>query len=168
MTIREVIIYPDERLRKKALLVQDVNADIVQLVDDMAETMYAAPGIGLAANQVGVLKRVVVIDVEYSDNSPNLVVLINPQIAARSGEILWEEGCLSLPGVLEDVKRFEHVTVQALGRAGEPVEIEAEGLLAVALQHELDHLDGIVFIDHVSLLKRRLAHRELVKRKRTE
>lgn len=165
MAIRDIVIYPDERLRQKAKPVDKVTDDIVRLADDMAETMYAAPGIGLAANQVGVLKRVVVVDVDYTDREPNLITLINPEIVAKEGSIVWEEGCLSLPGVLEEVERADRITVRALDRSGKPFELTAEGLRAVAIQHEIDHLDGTVFIDHISFLKRRLHHRELAKKK---
>ncbi len=162
----EIIRYPDERLRTKAEPVAAVDDEIRRIVDDMAETMYAAPGIGLAGNQVGVLKRIAVIDVDYTDGSPNLIALINPEIVAREGDVTWEEGCLSFPDLHEDVVRAEQVRVRALNREGEQFEIEADGLLAVAMQHEIDHLDGVVFIDHLSFLKRQMIHRQFSKQKK--
>jgi peptide deformylase len=164
MTVREIVTYPDDRLRSKAEPVAAIDDEILRLIDDMAETMYVAPGVGLAANQVGVLKRVVVIDVEYSEGPPRLLALINPKIVFRDGEATREEGCLSLPGVNEDISRSERVRVRALDREGNEVEIEGDGLLAAALQHEIDHLDGMVLIDHVSFLKRRMLHRNLKKK----
>ncbi len=162
----EIIRYPDERLRTMAEPVAEVDDEIRRIVDDMAETMYAAPGIGLAGNQVGVLKRIAVIDVDYTDGSPNLIVLINPEIVAREGNVTWEEGCLSLPDLHEDVVRAEQVRVRALNHEGEQFEIEADGLLAVATQHEIDHLDGVVLIDHLSFLKRQMIHRQFTKQKK--
>ncbi len=167
MAVLDIVTYPDERLKTKAEPVSKVDEAIQKLIDDMAETMYAAPGIGLAGNQVGVLKRIAVIDAEYTEGKPNLIVLINPKIVTREEEIVWEEGCLSFPEVREDVCRFRKIRVKALDRTGEPFEIDAEDLLAVAIQHEIDHLDGIVFIDHVSFLKRRIIHRQMVKNKKT-
>ncbi|MDJ0766750.1 MAG: peptide deformylase [Myxococcota bacterium] len=162
----DILTYPDERLRQRAEPVVEVTDAIRHLVDEMAATMYGAPGIGLAANQVGVLKRIAVIDVDYPDGEPNLLVLINPEITDRQGQITWEEGCLSFPDVREDVSRADKVTVNALDRNGKPFELIAEGLLAVAIQHELDHLDGVLLIDQVSFLKRQMIHRQLVKNKR--
>ncbi len=165
MAILDIVTYPDEVLSTRALPVEAVDDDIRKLVDDMAETMYAAPGVGLAANQVGVLKRVVVIDIEYSDGKPNLIALINPEIIDRDGLCTSEERCLSLPGVAEEVERSEAVKVRALDRMGRPMAFEAEGFLAIAVQHELDHLDGTVLIDRLGRLKRRMLARELTKRK---
>ncbi len=166
MAILEIVVYPDERLQTKSVPVAAVNDGVRELIDDMAETMYVAPGIGLAANQVGVNQCVIVVDVEYSDGPPNLIALVNPEIVEREGKITWEEGCLSFPDVHEEILRSERLKVKALNRDGEPFEIAAEGLLAVALQHEMDHLDGVLLIDHVSFLKRRMIHRQLVKYKR--
>ena len=163
----EVLKYPDERLRTKAQPVDVVDDDVRRLIDQMAETMYAAPGIGLAANQVGVLQRVAVIDVSYPDGEPDLKVLVNPEIVERQGSIVWEEGCLSFPEVHEDINRSERVRVAALDRDGQPHEIEADGLLAVALQHEIDHLDGVLLIDHVSFLKKQMIRRQLGKLKKS-
>ena len=166
MALLKVLTYPEDVLRKKAEPVEVVDDEIRKLVADMAETMYNAPGVGLAANQVGVLKRVVVIDVDYSDDKPNLIALINPEIISKEGESVIEEGCLSLPGVTEPVERALKVTVRALNEKGDPVEHTAEGFFAHAVQHELDHLDGTLLIDHLSFLKRKMLSRDLVKRKR--
>lgn len=158
-----ILTYPHPILAQKAKPVPLVDETIKKLVDDMAETMYAAPGIGLAAPQVGKLWRIVVIDVDYNDEDgrPNLRVLINPEIIKREGSITWDEGCLSVPGITEEVKRAAKATVRALDRDGKMQEIEATGLLAVCMQHEIDHLDGTLFIDHLSRLKRKLAMRHL-------
>jgi peptide deformylase len=147
-----ILRYPDPRLYKKAETVRMVDEGVRKLVDDMAETMYAAPGVGLAATQVDVHKRVIVIDT--SDTRDELLVLINPQIVHRHGSQSVEEGCLSLPGIYEPVERSERIRVEALGRDGKPFELEAQGLLAVCIQHEIDHLDGKVFVDYLSRLKR--------------
>ncbi len=159
MSLRDIILYPDDLLATKTERVEEVDEDIRTLVNDMVETMYDAPGIGLAAPQVGVLKRMTVIDVSGpDDDEPGpLHVLINPEIVHAEGRIVWEEGCLSIPGVYEKVERSNKIVVQALDRDGEEYELEAEGLLAVAIQHEIDHLDGVVFLDHLSSLKRRMA-----------
>jgi peptide deformylase len=160
MTVREVLFYPEERdvLTTECEPVEDVDDDIRELVDDLIETMYAANGVGLAAPQIGVLKRITVIDVSHPDaDERDPIVLINPEIIEKSGSLKWEEGCLSFPGLYGDVKRAAEVKVRALDRDGEEYEIEGEELLAVALQHEIDHLDGILFIDHMSGLKRRMA-----------
>lgn len=151
MALLPILRYPDERLHTKAKPVQQVDDTIRKLVADMAETMYEAPGIGLAATQVNVHLRVVVIDT--SEDKSKLLVLINPQILKRSGEQSCEEGCLSVPGIYETVTRAEQVTVRALNEKGEAFELEAEGLLAVCIQHELDHLDGKVFVEYLSRLK---------------
>ncbi|MCP4603417.1 MAG: peptide deformylase [Proteobacteria bacterium] len=163
----DIVVYPDQRLRTKAEPVDRVDDEIRKLVDEMAETMYAAPGVGLAANQVGVLKRMAVLDVDYSDGDPNLIVIINPEIISRQGEVMWEEGCLSFPEVHEEISRAECISVQALNRDGEQFRIEADGLLAIALQHEIDHLDGVLLVDHLSFLKRQIIHRQLTKQKKT-
>jgi peptide deformylase len=157
MAKREIVLYPDPVLAKRAAEVPVVDDAIKQLVDDMAETMYAAPGIGLAANQIGVLSRVVVMDVSPPEEERELRVFINPVITAREGKITWEEGCLSIPGVYEKVERSGKLTVEALDRDGNPFTLEADGLLAVCIQHEIDHIDGVVFFDRISMLKRRMA-----------
>ena len=164
MAIRTILHYPDKRLRNKAELVREVTPEVRALVDDMAETMYAAPGVGLAAPQVGVSLRIFVIDVAPSDAPSDLRVFINPEILVRTGVTTWEEGCLSFPGVHEEIERAESVTVRAMGLDGKTFELSAEGLLAIAIQHENDHLDGMLMIDHVSLLKRRMMDREMRKR----
>ena len=151
MALLPILRYPDPRLHTHAQAVESVTDDIRQLVADMAETMYEAPGIGLAATQVNVHRRVVVIDV--SEDQSALMALINPEILERSGEQVCEEGCLSVPGVYEKVARSERVRVRALNAKGEPFELEAEGLLAVCIQHEIDHLDGKVFVEYLSALK---------------
>jgi peptide deformylase len=160
----DILHYPDARLHTVAKPVQAVDARIRQLVDDMAETMYAAPGIGLAATQVNVHERVVVIDV--SETHDELRVFINPEIVARSGTEESEEGCLSVPGVFDKVTRAERVTVRALDRDGNPFELAADGLLAVCIQHELDHLQGRVFVDYLSALKRNRIKAKLLKQAR--
>jgi len=152
---------PDARLRRKARPVADVNDEIRQLVDDMAETMYNAPGIGLAAVQVNVAKRVIVIDI--SDDRSELLVLINPELVETSGEQNIEEGCLSVPEIYAPVRRAETVQVRALNRKGETFEMEATGLLAVCIQHEMDHLEGKVFVDYLSRLKQNRIRRRLEK-----
>jgi peptide deformylase len=151
MAIRSILQYPDERLHRIAEPVKQVTEDIKVLVADLAATMYAAPGIGLAATQVDVHKRVIVIDI--SEGRDQLLVLIDPEIVAQSGAMECEEGCLSVPGVYETVQRAERVTVRALDRDGRAFELEAEGLLAVCIQHEMDHLQGRVFVEYLSRLK---------------
>jgi peptide deformylase len=151
MAILDILRYPDARLYTVARPVEKVDDSIRRLVRDMAETMYAAPGIGLAATQVDVHKRVIVIDV--SDARDQLVVLINPEIVWREGEKECEEGCLSVPGVYDIVKRAERVGVRALDAEGRLFELAAEGLLAVCVQHEIDHLEGRVFVEYLSRLK---------------
>lgn len=160
MAVREVLFYPEARdvLTTECEPVEEVDDEIRKLVDDLIETMYAANGVGLAAPQIGVTKRVTVIDVSHPDEGErDPIVLINPEIVETSGSIKWEEGCLSFPGLYGDVKRAAEVTVRATNRDGDEYEIEGEELLAVALQHEIDHLDGVLFIHHMSGLKRRMA-----------
>ena len=152
MSPLEILHYPDPRLRRRADPVGAVDDDVRRLIDDMLETMYDAPGIGLSAPQVNVAKRVVTVDVSKDRSGP--LCLVNPEILSVDGEIETEEGCLSVPGVYELVKRPERVRVSALDRDGHCREIEAEGLLAVCIQHEIDHLDGRLFVDHLSRLKR--------------
>ena len=161
MSRLSILKYPDPRLHSKASPVLSVDDSIRQLVTDMADTMYAAPGIGLAATQVDVHKRVIVIDV--SEDRNRLLTLINPEIIGREGTQICEEGCLSVPGIYEDVERSERVMVRALDRNGQSFELEAEELLAVCIQHEMDHLEGILFIDHLSRLKRSMALKKLEK-----
>lgn len=165
MAVRAILHYPDKRLREPGKPVEAFDAELQALLDDMAETMYAAPGVGLAAPQIGVSKRIFVIDVASGEDEPSdLRVFINPEIVAREGTIRFEEGCLSFPGVHEEVDRAERVTVRAQAVDGETFELEADGLLAVAIQHENDHLNGELMIDHLGLLRRRLVHRQMTKR----
>lgn len=155
MAILEIKKYPEKVLREKAVPVSEINRDIQRLIDDMIETMYAAPGIGLAAPQVGVSKRIIVIDVGVKEGEKNsLLVLINPEIISSYGEIESEEGCLSLPGYITTVKRAESVIVSGLDREGKEIKVEGEGLLSRALQHEIDHLNGMLLIDRISSIKR--------------
>ncbi|MBK5969740.1 MULTISPECIES: peptide deformylase [Thiorhodovibrio] len=160
----EILTFPDPRLRKHAETVAQVDQRVRDIVDDMLETMYAAPGIGLAAIQVGIAKRIVVIDISENHDTP--VVLINPEIFAREGEEEMDEGCLSVPGYFETVQRAERVRVRALNRDGEPFELDADGLLAVCIQHEVDHLEGKLFVDYLSSLKRQRIRRKLEKEQR--
>jgi len=154
-----IYIYPDPVLKKKSEPVKEVTKEIQNLLDSMTETMYAAPGVGLSGPQVGVLKRVVVIDVVYGreeKTAKKLYQLVNPEILEREGEIEWEEGCLSIPGFFATMKRSKKVVAQALDRSGKKIIIEAEDLLAVCLQHEINHLDGKLIIDGASRLKRNM------------
>ena len=171
--ILEIIRYPDPFLKTHASRVEAVDESVGKLIDDMVETMYYARGIGLASVQVGDTRRVVVLDVPDEDEKDrtkgkNLIALVNPEIVLVEGETTYEEGCLSLPGITADVDRAAKVKVQALDRDGNPFEIEAEGLLAIALQHEIDHLNGIIFIDRLSRLKRELVKRKYKKSLETE
>ena len=161
-----ILHYPDPRLRKPALAVETVDEGVRALIDDLLETMYAAPGIGLAATQVNVQKRIVVMDVSEEKNRP--LVFINPSVLEREGECESEEGCLSVPGFYEQVERAERVRVSALDRDGDPFELEARGLLAVCVQHEIDHLDGKLFVDYLSVLKRDRIRKKLEKQSRLE
>jgi peptide deformylase len=158
MALREILQYPNPMLRELARPVQDIGGDVAQLVEDMAETMYAAPGVGLAATQVGVGQRVIVLDVRNEGERPGtrLLKLINPEIAEREGELIWEEGCLSVPELTAPVKRARRILVRAWTPDEKEVQVEADELLAVALQHEIDHLDGKLFLDRLSRLKRDL------------
>jgi peptide deformylase len=166
--IREILEYPDARLREVAKPVAEVTPEIQALVDDMAETMYDAPGCGLAANQIGVDHRIFVVDCAGEDEPSQLLVFINPEIIEKDGVHTWEEGCLSFPGVTEEIKRAERVKVRALDRSGKSFELEADGLLAVAIQHETDHLNGVLMIDKLSALKKRMMGRKLAKAKQEE
>lgn len=165
---REIRIYPDPVLKERAKEVEDFGPSLWELVDDMFETMYKRGGVGLAANQVGVLKRVVVIDLDSGKEGQgkNQLVLVNPEIVSAQGEVVAEEGCLSLPGLYKKVKRAERVVVRARNREGKEFTLEAEGLLSRAIQHEVDHLNGILFIDRLSPLQRRLALEKYKKLKR--
>ena len=166
MALLPILEFPDPRLRTVAKPVDPARIDpaFQRLLDDMFETMYAAPGIGLAASQVDVHQRFMVIDVSESKNEP--LVFLNPRIVAQDGVQTCQEGCLSVPGIYADVKRAERITVQALDRQGQPFEIQADGLLAVCIQHEMDHLDGKLFVDYLSPLKRDMVKRKLAKQRR--
>jgi peptide deformylase len=154
--IRTILKYPDPELKSKSAPVTIINDGIRKLVADMAETMYDAPGVGLAAPQIGVHQRVVVIDVSGKDEDPDLIVAINPVFVHTEGESYEEEGCLSVPKYAANVRRHASVVVRALNLDGEEVTYRAEGLLAVAFQHEIDHLDGTLFVDHLSPLKKEM------------
>jgi peptide deformylase len=168
MSLLTILEYPDLRLRKRATAITEVNDALRRTIDDMFETMYAAPGIGLAATQVDFHKRLLVLDVSDEKNTP--LVFINPEIEVLDPEPLgYEEGCLSVPGYYDLVTRPRKIKVKALNRNGEAFELEAEGLLAVCLQHEVDHLDGKLFVDYLSILKRqRLKHKLLKDKKKDE
>lgn len=160
----EILVFPDPRLRTVAKPVETVDDDLRSLIDDMFETMYAAPGIGLAATQVNVHKRLMVIDTSEDKSEP--LVFINPEILGSAGEEEMQEGCLSVPGYYETVRRPEWVKVRAIDRNGESFELEADDLLAVCIQHEIDHLDGKVFVDYLSPLKRNRIRSKLEKQRR--
>jgi peptide deformylase len=164
MTKLAILEYPDPRLRKKAAPVPEVDDALRQLADDMLETMYAAKGVGLAATQVDVHKRLIVLDVSEQRDRP--LVLINPELLRLEGSGPGEEGCLSVPGIYDKLSRATHIRVRALGRDGLPLEMDAEGLLAVCIQHEIDHLEGKLFVDYLSELKRQLIRRRLEKERR--
>ena len=161
MAILEIKEYGDPVLREKALPVEEVTPEILNLIKDMAETMYTASGVGLAASQVGVPKRIILVDGEED----GLIVLINPMIVKSEGEIVAEEGCLSVPDIYSQVKRSVKVTVKALNQNGDPIEITKEDLTARALQHEIDHLDGILFIDRIGRMERKMLLNKLKKKK---
>jgi peptide deformylase len=163
--VRDIVIWPDPILKKPAAPVARVDDDVRRLLDDMAETMYAADGVGLAAPQLGVSKRLVVIDTSPRQEGQKLLHLVNPEIVKTEGETTYTEGCLSVPGEAEEVERAAKVWVRALDRDGKAIEIEGEGLLGIALQHEIDHLDGILFVDHLSSLKRDLIRKRMKKLK---
>jgi peptide deformylase len=164
MALLQILYFPDPRLRARAKPVETVDDALRATLDDMFETMYAAPGIGLAATQVGIPRRFAVIDVSEEKNERR--VIINPEILERRGACDSEEGCLSVPEYFDSVERAEWVRVRALDAAGEPFELEAEGLLAICIQHEIDHLNGRLFIDYLSDLKRRRVRRQLKKARR--
>ncbi len=167
MAMLPILEFPDPRLRTKAVPMEAAGLaepSFQQLIDDMFETMYEAPGIGLAASQVDVHQRFMVIDV--SDDKTRPLVFVNPQITTRQGEQVYQEGCLSVPGIYADVTRSDVVAVQALDRHGQPFAMNADGVLAVCIQHEMDHLDGKLFVDYLSPLKREMVRKKLVKARR--
>ncbi len=161
MSLLDILYYPDPQLRRTASAVGNVDGKTAELVDHMLETMYAAPGIGLAATQVNVHQRVVVVDVSEENDTP--LTFINPEILLSEGEGEMQEGCLSIPGVYETVKRPAEVRIAAIDREGNPFEMDADGLLAVCIQHELDHLDGKLFVDYLSPLKRNRIRKRMEK-----
>ena len=164
MTKLAILEYPDPRLRKKAAAVTVVDDALRKLADDLLETMYAARGVGLAATQVDVHKRLIVLDV--SENRDQPLVLFNPELLLQEGSGPGEEGCLSLPGIYDKLTRATHIRVRALDRSGASIEMDADGLLAVCIQHEMDHLEGKLFVDYLSELKRQLIRRRLEKERR--
>lgn len=166
MATLDILVFPDERLRTVAKAVQNIDDDLRTLVDDMFETMYKAPGIGLAATQINVHERVVVIDV--SENKDQPLTLINPEILSLEGEAEGEEGCLSIPGVYENVKRAEKIKFRAIDRDGNSYEMDADGLLSVCVQHEVDHLDGKMFVDYLSAMKRRRIKKKMLKQEKQD
>lgn len=166
MALLEILHHPDPRLRKKAAPVAAVDATVTQLVDDMFETMYNARGIGLAATQINVHQRVVVIDLSEENNEP--LCFINAEILSKEGEVVHEEGCLSVPDYYEKVTRAEKIRVKALDKEGTEFEMDADGLLAICIQHELDHLDGKLFVDYLSSLKQQRVRKKLEKLKRQQ
>jgi peptide deformylase len=169
MAILKIIVAPDPRLKIKAQPVATVDDGVRKLMDDMLETMYAAPGIGLAATQVGVAKRVIVVDIADTKNGekPNPLRLANPEVVWQSDDTsVYEEGCLSLPQKFEEVTRPARIKVRALNEKNQPIEFEADDLLATCIQHEIDHLDGVIFVDHISRIKRDMILRKLTKEKK--
>jgi peptide deformylase len=169
MAVLPIIVAPDPRLKQVAKPVDKVDAEVRRLMDDMLETMYKAPGIGLAAPQVGVLKRVIVIDIAREDEKPQPLRMANPELIAVSDEdAVYNEGCLSLPEHYADVTRPAAIKVRYLDHENEIRELEADGLLATCVQHEMDHLDGILFVDHLTALKRNMILRKLLKAKKSQ
>ena len=167
MSIKNIIIEPDTILRKKSEPLQLVNNDTRKLLDDMLKTMYAAPGIGLAAVQIGILKRIIVIDISKKEEKKNPIFLINPEIIYRSKETsIYEEGCLSLPGHFAEIERPAKCKINYIDYHGKKAELEAEGLLSTCIQHEIDHLNGILFIDYLSKLKKDMIIKKLKKQKK--
>jgi peptide deformylase len=163
MAVRPILHYPDPRLKQVSVAVEHFDTELRQLATDMVETMYDAPGVGLAAPQVGELKRLIVIDCAGKEEPPDLLIAVNPQIFAKEGESCEEEGCLSVPGYYAAVKRFNRVVLNYQDLDGQARQREAEGLLAVAIQHEIDHLQGILFVDHLSPLKRSIFRKKYLK-----
>ncbi len=161
MSVLDILIYPDTQLRKIASPVANVDGNTAELVDNMFQTMYEAPGIGLAATQVDVHSRIVVIDVSEEGDKP--LTFVNPEILEFDGEAETQEGCLSIPGIYETIKRPASVRVAAINREGEPFELDADGLLACCIQHEIDHLDGKLFVDYLSALKRNRIRKKMIK-----
>ena len=165
MGILEIRTFPDEVLKRKAEEVKDINAEIAKLAEDMLDTMYSAPGIGLAAPQVGRSLRVIVFDISHKEGEKRPYILINPVITAAEGSEVMEEGCLSIPGVYAHVKRAARVEVKGYDLDGREVTLQAEGLLARVIQHEVDHLDGVLFIDRLSRIRREIIKKKLLRKK---
>ena len=163
MPVAKIRIYPDPILLVKATEIENIDARIARLAGEMAETMYAAPGVGLAAPQVGASERLIVVDARHPEGKNELITLVNPEIIKMEGRVVEEEGCLSLPGIRENVARAQRVLIRGYDLDERQRDIEAEGLLAVAFQHEIDHLEGIIFIDRLSRLKRGIIHRKILK-----
>jgi peptide deformylase len=169
MTTLKILTYPDQKLRQPTDELENIDGHVQEMIDQMSSTMYAAPGVGLAAIQVGWDKSVLIYDISASDQDRSLQILINPRIVDQEGEIISEnEGCLSVPEFRADVKRYASILVEGVDREGRPVELEADGMLAIVLQHEIDHLKGKLFIDHVSALKRQLYARRMKKKLRSK
>ncbi len=167
MTLRQILIEPNKILRQKSLPVDNVNKDTQILMDDMLETMYAAPGIGLAAIQVGIPKRIIVLDIEQKEGQKNPLFFINPEIIEKSKNLLtYEDGCLSVPGQFAEIERPDRCHIKYLDYNGEKKEINAKGMLATCIQHEMDHLEGILFIDYLSKLKKSMIIKKLSKQKK--
>jgi peptide deformylase len=166
VVIRRILTYPEPALKQVAVDVPEIDGELVGTIDDMVETMYAAPGVGLAAPQIGLSRRVIVIDLDHENKGKHLLRLVNPVITEAEGEVLWEEGCLSVRDYVAEVKRAAKVLVRAYDTDQHEISIEGTGLLAVALQHEIDHLDGKLFLDRLSRLKRDLYKRRLKKLER--
>jgi peptide deformylase len=168
MAVLEILKYPHPILKKRSQAVGQIDEEVKKLIQDMKETMYGASGVGLAACQVGILRRVIVLDISPMDPQQSFFALINPEIISEGGEIDHEEGCLSVPNCLEKVKRKEKVCVKGLSPKGIEIEIKADGILAIALQHEIDHINGVLILDRVSRLKREIYRNKLKKEKRKE
>jgi peptide deformylase len=168
MAIREILKYPHAVLKKRSLEVDQTDGELKKLIQDMTETMYDAGGVGLAAPQVGISRRVIVVDVSPIDPRQSFFVMINPEIVSQEGDVDHEEGCLSVPDCLEKVKRKEKVRVRGISPEGREIEISGEGILSFALQHEIDHLNGVLILDRVSPLKRDVYRRKVKKEKRKE
>jgi peptide deformylase len=168
MAVIEILKYPHPLLKKRSIEVDEIDGEVKKLIQDMTETMYGASGVGLAANQVGVLQRVIVVDASPHDPQQGLFALINPVIVSEEGEFEYEEGCLSVPECLEKVKRKKKVQVRGISPEGKEVEVSGEGVMAVVLQHEIDHLNGILILDRMTHLKREIYRNKLKKEKRKE
>ena len=167
MTLRQILVEPNRTLRQKSLPVEKVDIDVQKLMDDMLETMYSAPGIGLAAIQVGVPKRVIVLDIAPKDKPKNPMYFVNPEIISKSeNSSTYEEGCLSVPGQFAEINRPDKCHIKYLDYYGQPKEIKADGMLATCIQHEIDHLEGILFIDYLSKLKKTMIIKKLSKQKK--